>query len=101
MITTSNIIGYSPGMPLLVFNPEQGVYYWEIVIGCYCDNLNRRKVVTKRYWRGQPLVDKFGGFDEYVTPTYLQTSLDYLKAKEEWIYFAQKDEVPPIVYYLN
>lgn len=101
MITVSECAGYSSGMPLLVFNPEEALFYWELVIGTYYDDSGRLKVVTKRYHRGKPLIDTFGPIDSYVTPTYLSASLDYLKAKEEWVYFAAKNEVPPIVYYLN
>lgn len=97
MIKTNETIGYTSGMPLLVFNIEEGVYYWELVVGGYFNDKGQQQIITQRYYRGLPLL--YNGYA--VTPTYLQSSLDYLTAKEEWVYFAQKNEVPPIVYYLN
>lgn len=43
MITASKVMGYCSGMSLLVFNVEQGCYYWELVIGAYFDIQDNKK----------------------------------------------------------
>ena len=102
-MTQSTIKGYCSGMPLLVFDEVRQLYYWELVIGAYFDENGVKKVVTHRYWRGEPLYSEnfITGDKEPFCKTYTQKVLEYLTYTDEGFYFAKRGEIPPIVYYLN